>query len=355
LKKLYPYIALIPIVGFCLIPPINVGLEAPGQGVTTWLILVTAFFGIYTLFLKTHGFIKVIAVAGFINCFFSSAPYLSFIAYISLIACCYFFILCTEIENWTPVFRSLQAILLLNVVLIIMQLTGNDKLLNFGLPTINCYGTIGSNNQIGGLVNSLSAFLVLINPVNFIFPLATGIITKSMGTFLAGAVGISVWLLARMGKRALIVIAILAVFFIVSGKQQGDFVNGSGRTPVWKKTVELSNRRPITGWGMGSYKCIMNAFMPTFRMAHNSMLQVLFEFGYLGFIFISILFGVLIYRLIKAGEIMCLSGLSMIAVDSMVHFPERQIQVVLILIAFMAFCVQRLNSKTTKGRGIRYG
>ena len=344
IRKLYPYLALIPIIGFALIPPINVGLEAPSPLITTWLILIAAFFGFYTLFLKTNLFVKAIAIGGFINCFFSRTPYLSFITYLSVVTCCYFYIFCTRIENWKPIFKALQIVVLLNVVLILFQISGNDKLLNFGLPSINCYGTIGSCNQVGGLINSLTAILVLVSPFYLALPLAIGIVAKSMGTFFAGMLGLFVWLSRiKLSKVKIIVAALVLIFFILMGIKQNDFKEGSGRTPVWKKTIQLANQHPIAGWGMGSYKYIMNSYIPTFRMAHNSSLQVLFEFGYPGLIFLIALFGILFYKLIKIKSMMCVSGLTILVTDSMLHFPDRQIQVVLIIILFLAYCTKELS------------
>ena len=352
MQRLLPYLALIPIIALSLIPPSSMGIEAPGPTATIWLILIAAFFGFYTLFLKVNAFVKIACIGGFISCFFSSSPYYSFISYISLVAVCYFYILCTKIKDWTPIFKALQAVMFLNIALLIMQLSGNDKLLNFGLDTINCFGTIGACNQIGGLVNATTALLISFNPFNFIIPLATGIVTKAMGTFLAGVAGILVWLFFINRKLILSIGIVLIIIFAINATAQHDFDNGSGRIPVWKKTIELANRHPITGWGMGSYKYVMNAFMPNWRMAHNSALQVLFEFGYPGLIFIMALFGTLIYKLIQGEGYMCLSGLAMLITDSMVHFPDRQIQVVLIVVLFLAYCTRRI---TTKGREISYG
>jgi O-antigen ligase len=113
---------------------------------------------------------------------------------------------------------------------------------------------------------------------------------------------------------------------------------------IWKKTIGLANQHPLAGWGMGTFKHIFNAYMPTYRSAHNLWVQVLFEFGYPGLIFVLFTTGFLAIRLIKRNALTCLSGLAILIGSSLLHFPERQIQVVLIIIAFLAYCERSIKT-----------
>ena len=48
-------------------------------------------------------------------------------------------------------------------------------------------------------------------------------------------------------------IFIFSLWSYKQGKFSDNLIVGSGRVEVWKKTIELSNKRPWMGWGIGSW------------------------------------------------------------------------------------------------------
>lgn len=355
MRKITPYLVLILIVILSLIPPIDFYISNPSTDKWFMLVLIAGFFGFYTLFIKTLWTIRIIAISTFINCFFSAAPFVSFTAYILVVACCYFYILCTKIEDWIIIFKALQCLLFLNVFLMIMQSLGCDQLLNFGLGReFKCFGAIGHHMQMGSFSVVLSAFLISINPLNLIFPMVVSFFCNSMWTLFSTGIGIfTITYMYLKDKRVAWLLLLICLFvFIFMGISKNKFYansikSSSGRGHVWIRTIELTNKKPITGWGIGTYKVLfapmseMKSF--PYKTAHNWVLQLVFEIGYLLTLLLLLALSRLIYVLIRNRQTMCLAGILMIAINGLVHFPERQIQCVLIIICFLAFINYRLS------------
>lgn len=143
------------------------------------------------------------------------------------------------------------------------------------------------------------------------------------------------------------VFVLLGVLFLgwahYSGKFHANLEVGSGRGEVWSKTIQLADKRPWLGWGIGSYKDIFPALNVTpqhylqYRNAHNFILQLLFEVGYP--ITLMIVGGLIyfIIRLWKEELYINSAGVAMVFMDSMVHFPDRVTQCVPIIIALLAY------------------
>jgi hypothetical protein len=352
MKKAYSYLVSIPIVLFSLVPAIKFYIPLPRKDLWFWYVLIAGFLGVYTLFLKTNIFLKIIAVGSFINCFFSAAPYLSFTAYISLVACCYFYVLCSKIKDWKTVFEILQVILLMNIFLIFMQGINKDTLLSFGIERIVPLGIIGQSMQMGSLSVILAAILISFNPLNFILSFLVGLCTNSQWSLLCTGVGFYCYFFSKNKRIALIVLLVVILLFSVLVIKQGKLgnLNDRGRVGIWKETIRLANEKPIEGWGIGTYKHIFHPLMTykrvkMYKTAHNDFFQVLFELGYPGLLVMISLFAWLAYSLFRAKEYLCLSGWVMIATDMQVHFPMRCIQMVPIIILFIAYCVYRLEEK----------
>src|ERR1700674_4212273 len=98
MQRIYPYFVLLIICFLAVIPPIDWFIENPPNDKWLWMIAISGFLGFLTLFIKTNWYVRIIAIGGFINCFFSSIPYLSFTAYVLLVGCCYFYIVCERIN-----------------------------------------------------------------------------------------------------------------------------------------------------------------------------------------------------------------------------------------------------------------
>ncbi len=315
------------------------------------LILLSAFLGMYILFFNTSYIVKTIPIFAFINCFFSCAPYISFNAYCSTVACCYFYILCSRIENWQPIFRALRIILFLNLLLMVMQFIGKDSFLNFGLKQITCFGVIGQHMQMGSFSIVLAMMLLPLGILYILFPFLVSVFCISIWTALSAGLGLCVYLFSKNKKIALISLFIIVSMFLYSsnfyGKFKANFDKKTGRITVWKNTIKLANERPWLGYGIGTYKAVFPALskMQTipWKTAHNFWLQLLFEIGYPATIVVFLSMILLFLLLWRAKEILCLAGLTMLNVDWLVHFPDRMLQAVLIMILFLAFCKHKLN------------
>lgn len=317
------------------------------------MVMIAGFLGILTVFIKTNPVVKIVAIGGFVNCFFSFAPFLSFVSYFSLIAACYFYILCTKIKDWKPVILSLQSLLFLHICIILLQCFGKDPVLNFGMEKPEYVGIVGQTMQSASMIIVLCAFLISFSRLNILIPLIIAFPCSSAWALFCGFAG---WL-AFVSKKyrptirffAPIALCIFIVFALCTDKFARN-INKVGRTGVWAKSISLANQRPLTGYGIGSFKFLfpIKSEMPTskpWRTAHNFIMQTYFEAGFLAVILAVVAFSALCVKLYTLNLINCFAGLIMIGLDSMVHFPDRMIQAVLILIAFLAFCDFKIRER----------
>lgn len=321
------------------------------------MILIAGFFGLFTLFINVSCVIRSIAISTFVLCFFSNSPYITFTSYVSIVLCCYFYILCKRIEDWKIIVKVLQTLLLLNLVLLILQYFGMDSLLNYGLGRdITGFGIIGHHMQMGSFSVVLSAILLPFNAGVLLFPLLIAFLCHSVWTLIPAVAGGFVFLYKSQKKLAQIILVVGGLVFGSVAISQHKFEENlakSGRAEVWQTALSYSNHHPFVGWGAGSFKVLFPAFnlqperYTPYKNAHNSLIQLIFEMGYpfAGFIFFML--GNLIWRLYKAGETRCAAGLTMILLDSMVHFPDRMMQTVPLIICFLAYCEIKLAKKVS--------
>jgi hypothetical protein len=313
--KIHSYIVAVLIAFFALIPPIIIIIPNPSFNTWVMMIVISGFLGFLTLFLNTNIFIKILSIGGFINCFFSCVPHECFTSYVSLLACCYFYILCSKVKNWNLIYKTVLCIVIYNLFFMTMQFFGKDSLLNFSMgKNIVEHGILGSRME-------LESFLLICLVI----------------------------LLAIKGSwkiMALMAVSLIIMLCIYKDSPTPILHNPlTSRIPVWLATIKLSNQHPFMGWGIGSYKFM---FFPlsglhTFpwKQAHNEFLQILFETGYAGLAVMLSIVGVLIYKLRK--NITLLIGLGLICVDMSIHFPFRVANTVLILICFLAYCETKIK------------
>lgn len=353
--KIYSYLAILIFAALSLIPPINFIIQNPPLEYWLWMVLVAGFLGISTLFIKTDLAVKVIAVGTFIHCFFSSIPYLSFTAYVVIVAACYFYVLCTKITDWEIVFKALQSIVILNGLILFMQVIGHDPLLNFGLFHMEHYGILGQHMQMTSFMVIIAAILFTVNKSYMSFAVICCLICNSSWSFICLGVGIAMSCLGFNKKVTVVLLLIVIVFsmgwMIKDRKIITNMSMETGRAAVWKRSIELSNQRPWAGWGAGTYKDLfpplsnLKKSIP-YRTAHNFIVQFIFEFGYpiTGCLLFAL--GCLLYTLYIKKQWLLLSGASMMILDGLVHFPDRMIQAVPLIILFLAYIrfVMRRNS-----------
>lgn len=344
--KIYSVLALIVFVILSLLPPINFIIENPPLEYWLWLVLIAGFFGVFTLFIKTSWVVRGIAIASFINCFFSAIPYVSFSAYVLVVASCYFYILCTKITNWDMIFKALQCLALFNILIMFMQYIGHDPLLNFGVFHMEHFGTMGQHMQMASFGIILTAILIQKNKWYIAVGLLIALFCHSSWTFLTVMIGFMVYIFhksAQLSAIALVgICAVFALWATYDHKFAENIDSKHGRIAVWERSIELSNQRPAQGWGIGTFKDLFHPLSKMectpWRNAHNFIVQMIFEVGYplTGCLLIAL--GWLMWTLYRANLWLCLSGLSMVIFDALVHFPDRCLQIVPLLIIFFAYC-----------------
>lgn len=358
MKKLYPYAAMLFMISLSLMPPIDFFIRNPYNDKWLWMVCIAGFLGFFTFFIKTSPVVRFIAIAGFINCFFSCAPYISFTAYVSLIGCCYFYILCTRVEDWSVIFKAAQAVVFLNILLLLFATLHKDSLMNFGFNQTEQFGVVGQHMLMGSFSVVIAAFLLSFNRMNILFPFIVSIACVATWSFFAATIGLFCMIVKRNVKHAFIVLLLLCMAFTGWAFKEYKFGANmyfkSGRIGAWTRTLELSFQHPLTGWGIGTYKDVFPAISRMncipYRTAHNFIVQLIFEVGYPFVLIILVSLTAFILRLIRHKLYPQAAGIIMVTCDAMVHFPDRMIQCVLIIVALLAYCEVSLRRWSHESR-----
>lgn len=322
------------------------------------MILGAGFSAFYLLFLRVDFFIKFLAIAVWIDCFFSTSPYESFTRYVSIVGCCYFYYVCRRVEDWKVIFNALQAIVLLTICLMALEITGHDTLLNFNhLHPFERFAILGQHMQEASFCVVICAMLIQRNAWYLAVSFLLAVFCHSPWAFFCTAIGAAIYFYDKYPKIVPAVFSVCVVLVLIVSFMMGKFSSNwaySGRIPVWTKTIELSNKKPLFGWGPGMYKVLFPVLSRhpkgivnvnghwvddpvPYKTAHDFIAELLFEVGYPITIFIVLGLALLALSLLIFGRSMQLAGLMMILTDALVHFPERQLQDILIIIAFLAY------------------
>jgi O-antigen ligase len=85
-----------------------------------------------------------------------------------------------------------------------------------------------------------------------------------------------------------------------------EITTGTGRSFIWKKTIELIEQKPFTGWGYASTSFILPQYEYEIghapSTAHNLALQTIFSIGIPGFIIFVLLFLIKLFYAIKFND-----------------------------------------------------
>ena len=282
---------------------------------------------------------------------------MSFTMFWSLIVCAYYYSLCRQIKDWTLIKKTLQAIFLFVVLLTIAQAFGKDTLLNFGAKSVKIFGIIG-NPMIASSFTCVLAPFLLFSPLNWITLSLMAFLSGSSGAVLSVSAGVVVYAWSKVKKlRVWIVIAaiLVSVSFAYKTGDISEVAFRAGRLPVYLKTIELAIKRPW-GYGIGTFKLLFQVYCgdeiqreqphgQTWIKTHNDWLQILFETGFPGFI---LFFGWLVSIIRKVKDPIKLAGLAILATNMMIHFPNRMVQSVFIILMFLAYCSQKEREDNDK-------
>lgn len=362
MRRIFLYLVLGIVIFLALIPPMNFFITRPENDMWFMLVLGMGFLGFYLVFIRTEFYVKVIGIGALGLSILCGSPLTALTAYFSIVLCCYLYVFARRIKNWKPVFRFFQTLLFLNVFVEIMQILGRDSLLNFGLGhNLNTYGIIGQHMQMGSFSVVLSAVLLSLSPVNLVFPFLTAFFCHSAWTLFCAACGlfILVWPRSKRWAQGLLLagVFIFGMYTVIEGKIQSNVTPNTGRMVIWKTSLQIAGKHPWVGWGAGTYKLLYPSLSrqklyPTgkgdpdnipYKTAHNWLVQMIFEMGYPFTLLILSIIGAIAYGLYQVKEFNCLAGLTMIFLDGLVHFPDRMLQTVGIIIVFLAYCVIRLR------------
>jgi len=358
-RKYLSYIALIPLLFLALTPPWMVRLDCTlNSFFWIYMVFTSGFLMLLFFYFKVNLCVKLFLLWAYIGCFLSAAPYLCFTMFWSLIAAAYYYLLCKQITDFEPVKKAIQTLFFFVTLLIITQSLGYDTLLNFNLKDPIILGTIGNTQILASYVCVIAPFLIF-TPLNWIALILIMFVAKSAGGMIAILIGLGyyLWRKYRWGKYVAIILLMAALLFTWKlGKF--DVFTTSGRFPVWKKTIELTVKKPV-GYGMATSRLIFPVLCgdiePThgasmekweyentvgqglaWRRTHNDFLQIMFEYGFPGFFLFA---GWVMYLVWKARKnIMKSTGLVILGMIMLPHFPSRMCQAVLILLMFVAFC-----------------
>lgn len=362
MKNINSYIVAITLCVLGLFPPLYLAMRPPHE-FWLWMVVICGFAGFYTLFMKVDPVVKIVAVGGFIHCFFSNVIFISFTAYTHLIIACYFYILCRTIKDYSIVFKFLQCLLLINVFFFFMQFMGHDVLLNFKNQT--CFGVVGQYMQSASFTVVVAAALIPYRSINIFFPLFTSWFCNSAGAFLCFVMGTTEYFFRSDNKKAIykgiaVLLGVFGAWLWLSGKFTENMNMDTGRMGAWLKTLKLIiiDRADgsidwghiFIGWGIGTYKgafpSLGNMGGFPWKTAHNCWLQIWFEtglaglsvaVGYSGYLIIN-LFRLYRRKVLRAQARACMAGFMMISINMMFHFPTRMIQTVLIIVFFISYC-----------------
>lgn len=367
-NRLSSYLTAALIAGIGSLPFIDIRIMAPGEWFP-WFFFVFAIAGFMIVLSQVSGWIKGGIILCLVNAFMSQAPLLSFIAFMQFICACSFFLLISRIKDFSPVYKCISALVLLNGFLLIMQSIGHDPLTNF--DTKIYFGTIGQHMQAGSLTVILAAALMLFsNPFGLIVSFFASFVCHSIGAFICSCIGLLFVIHDFVSRRMLIALAIIfilssAAWLNSSGKFKEN-INKAGRLGVWKNSISLAMQKPLFGWGIGTYKVMFPALgkiktIP-WKTAHNCWIQIFFETGIIGLTYSLLWTSAMIRRLVFLTRRKCvrtqafytLGALTMIITNMLFHFPTRVLQIVTVLIFIIAYCDRFLQSSLFQ-REVKYG
>lgn len=362
MKKLTSYFVGVIVVVLACIPPIDFAFRLPGE-YFPWLMVLVIYAGIYLFWLPVGWFVRSVAMLSLLNCFLSAAPVASFISYVWVVAVLYFWAACMYMSRTGSVIAMLRCLLAVNCLFFGLQMLGLDTLLNFHKQI--CFGVIGQHMQSASFSVILASALMVGGPWVLIFPFITSIFCNSAGAFISAVAGLLVTVLSRRRLPAFFFLGMIGcgvfiAWLIITGKLSANMTMDSGRWGAWVKTVDLANRKWLTGWGIGTYKILFpvlgNMRSYPWKTAHNCFVQMYFETGIIG---VSLMIGYILNLVINLIKLTnravfrrqakwCLAGLAMISVNMCFHFPTRMIQSALLIVFFLSICQKVVNNGKLK-------
>lgn len=369
MKKYLGHIIALIVAIFILTPPWDIGVTCQVNNLLwLWSVALAGFFAFLYMNTSAPLPIKLLVIYAFIGSFFSAAPYWSFMMTIPTVISAYFYLACRNIEDFEPVQKAVQsAFFLICSFLVVQFAVGRDTLYNFNRPEPMIIGTIGNPMISATLITCLAPFLLTYKKINIIPLCLIAIITHSAGMVAALAAGIAFYSIMKIKgiwMKSLITVIVIAVVCLSGAPQYAAKRFKDGRGPIWKRTIKLTMKRPIVGWGISSYQLVFPAMshdlavplgtvnpgweienlkgnqVPALQ-AHNCWLQFWFELGTAGMILLLAFVVWLIslsFRTFRTDRtITAMTGLIILGVIMLFHFPTRLWYSVPVFLCYLAY------------------
>jgi O-antigen ligase len=291
-----------------------------------------------------------------------------------MVACAYFYLLCRKVEDFSIVQKAVQSAFLLICAFMVVQLFGHDTLYNFNRPQAMVVGTIGNPMISATMITCLAPFLLTSNRW-YIIPLCIiAFITFSTGMMAALVAGILFYSVAKIKKpfmKIATVILVIEILFVAGIPQYAAKRFVAGRGPIWKRTIELTMKHPIKGYGISTFQLVFPALSKDLKVlgvepdyweietitgyqtpalqTHNCWLQFWFEMGTIGAAMILAFVGwlVLLYKVKNERTLIAMTDLVILGTVMLFHFPTRLWHTVPAFICYLAFYESIMKKEKT--------
>lgn len=396
-KAFLSYSAAIAIGLVAIAPPMNYSIPVMVNSFH-WLYMVvaSALLGFFLLRLNVHPALKVLAFYLFVSAFVSQVPYLSFNNYVLAVGTIYFFLILKDYVEFDVIINMIEAVFWLQLTISVMSWLGYDKLMNFdrafvldasqqivavgggGNGKYTFFGTIFQYMRFGSFLTILTPFLVFKNKWYIVPVFIVAVLSTSLGFAFAIAAGVFVYavLMSRtdLVKRYLgynpfgwIILGLVLFVIACSWQSRGHFITeiDNGRLPAWRdiiiswfydtrlaQTAHLQGpvcwKSIFFGHGMETFNILFPYYKHDpnpFPEAHNDWLELLWCLGISGFGIFAWYCISLTVRLYKAGCYKAIAGLVAIGVNMCFAFPWHMTQTVYTMVAFVAFCENRIAER----------
>jgi hypothetical protein len=360
------FLTVIPPVPFSI--PIMVNSDA-------WLYIFTfsALAGMMLLFKSIPLALKIFLVYALATSFLSQAPYISFNAFICLVGAYYFFEAGLKVDEQI-VFDIIAAAFVLQIMFGVMQLFGKETLYNINRHEPVFVGTVMQYMRFASLLAVMAPILIIKNKWFLVLILISVVISRSCSLGLSVFSGIGVYLFMRFKRYRWLMagsVFVAMVGYLLWDRASVEIAITDGRVPVWMdilRTWTFDTRAcdipvarnfvncPIDyksiffGRGMDTFLYLFPIFKHDpcpFPQAHCDPMQILWEFGYAGFVILGAYVVNLMYRL--RHSVLHISGLVCVLVNMIFTFPMRMVQSMLLLVFFLAYCEKTAREIALEG------
>lgn len=394
LKKILSWFAAITLGVLTIAPPIDYRVPLYfNQYPWVFAMAVAGFFGFLLCSQRLHILIKAFTVLLYFDCFFSQAPASSFTACALIILTIYFFLLLKTLD-YDPIFKAIEAAFWFQVFIVFVQFLGKDTLMEWGstvklsdlgqlvrvddtsLTQHVFFGTVFQPMRLASLMCIEAPFLLVKDKRYFIPLLILSVCSETLGFSLALIGGLVFYVLTvfkEHRKNLLIALFIFAGFVCFHSRSHIRVEIVEGRLPIWAvilkswimdttgkmgkpdifgiaQTGPIDWTKIVFGHGLDTFVDLFRYYKHDpnpFPQAHNDWLQIPWEIGVFltGIVYAFSVW--IVRRLWKNGETVLVTGLIIISINMFFAFPWRMTQTIWIMVAFLAYCIRKIEEGET--------